>query len=278
MLIIGKHKINAFSTLPDRATLTGDDALIFDALFTGGVLDIGLSGSYESHRILRKLITNSRVTVIIKFGELSEVERGSAQAYTDPNGLDSEVLDSRQPHTAKIKGEILIKLSPTLRHVDALGSDRFRESGMAQLRMALNHELSHAYNMATDPDVIADLRSRDAITRVDAYYDLEIIAFMLDAELALGLDDIDVIRRRKKGWANHADHSDFTYEQLLQKAGENISSPVPFVDRLKELVDYALKHLGGDYEEWKKWQKSRQSRGGSQPSPVPVQPVSPPSP
>ena len=261
MLKFGKHKINAFSVLPDRTKLKGDDALIYDALFTGGLLDIGLSGSYESHRILRKLIINSDITVEIKFGELSEVENGSAQGYTDPNGLYFDDSDPEQPDTTKIKGRILIKLAPTLRHVDALGRDHFRESGMAQLRMTLNHELSHAYYMATDPDVITDLNSGDPITRVDMYYDLELNAFTLDAELALELDDIDVIRRRKDGSAYHANHSDFTYEQLLQKAGENISPAVPFVDKLKELVDYALQHLGDDYEDWEKWQQSNPSGG-----------------
>ena len=208
MLRIGKGtEIRSLSTLPSG--LKGDDALIFDALFTGGAAGTGIAGSKATGHILRDVINNPDIVVEITFGDLSQVPAKSAEGYTDPNYLDQnripiEILKSNKPEK---------------------GSHRY-PSQMAKLRMVLNHELSHAHNFITNSHIF-----NPANFTPQARYHLELMSFDRDAQLAWEIRDAN----QPTDW--HVRHSEFEPAQLAQRAAGNMGGS--YRAKLMFLASYA---------------------------------------
>ena len=208
MLRIGKStEIRAMSTLPSG--LKDNEALIFDALFTGGQKGTGIAGSKAVGDILRYLINHPDIVVEITFGDLSQVPAKSAEGYTDPNHLDQnripiEILESNKPEK---------------------GSHRY-PSQMAKLRMILNHELSHAHNFITNSHLF-----NPANFTPQARYQMELIAFDRDAQLAWEIRDTN----QPTDW--HVTHSEFEPAQLAQRAAGNTGGS--YRAKLRSLAAYA---------------------------------------
>ena len=253
MLIIGKHKINAFSTLPDRTKLKGDDALIYDALFTGGINGTGIAGSKTSKALLSDLALSEDTVVVIRFGDLSKTPKRSASGYTlmdyDPNELDIDVNDrdfkKLNIDLTEIKRWILIELrkNPGLDPGYMYYLPYLRDEHMAQLRMTTNHEISHASNMKKNPRVAVYMNTPAKLQEL-AYEYMETMAFERGAELAWELDN--------NKWGLHGQHSGFTEEQLKEhdrasstsQAGQtNQAGQITYSERLFDLVMYAIQHI-----------------------------------
>ena len=205
IVLPGGTEIRSMSTLPSG--LTGDDALIYDALFTGGVNGTGIAGSNATGHLLRDIINDPDIAVEITFGALSKVPAKSAYAYTDPNHLDQnriliEILDSNKPKSGTVQ----------------------YTSNMAQLRMSLNHELSHAHNFMTNSHIFDPAN----FTQQARYY-MELMAYNRDAQLAWELDS--------NQWGWHVDKSDFTVAELMQGTAGHMGGA--YLKKLMFLAGYA---------------------------------------
>ena len=212
---------------PRPSGLTGDDAIIYDALFKGGRKGTGIAGSVTGY-ILEYLI-NSPVVIEIEFGDLSKYQKGSALAYTDLDYF---------PEENRIPIEILDRTKP---EVGRYPNDPDRE--MAPLRMTINHELSHAYSMLTMSEILTNSPVFDGDNlKPPGYLYMEVLAFNRGADLALDLD-----RGNPFGW--HKPSSQFNEEQLRQRDEWNTNGtpfpnptpggPLTYPERLRERASYA---------------------------------------
>ena len=199
-------EIRSLSTLPSG--LKGDEALIYDALFTGGINGTGIAGSKASGTVLKEIINDSDIAVEITFGPLSHV-KGSAEGYTNPNPL----LNDGQN---RIPIEVLTGNKP-----DPTRSDYIER--ISNLRIILNHELSHAHNFITKPKAFGTIGTSHRII-------LETAAFRRDANLAWELSG------GKDDW--HVRATGFTYPVLQQRVAGNMRL---FYLEFIKLVGYATK-------------------------------------